>query len=179
MGTVKIFIKGSCESLITKIGSYEVLLYTQDNVNYFSKTNVEKTTSNKMIIQGAIDAIKRLKERSSIELYTTTAIGIGKIAYSDYSWKDYVGMSPNIELLCELRDVMSQKRHKFSDVIVDKKLIDDTFKEYFKENSTKYIPFKITEDIYNKLKEKSQKAGISADKLIENILVSWLEGTEK
>jgi ribonuclease HI len=82
---VVIYTDGACQNN-PGIGGWGVILICEGNKKYISGF-AEYTTNNKMELQAVIEALKSLKERSEIKLYTDSAYVKGGITRWIKSWK--------------------------------------------------------------------------------------------
>ncbi|MFQ6848986.1 hypothetical protein ACV3OB_16065 [Clostridium perfringens] len=113
MKTVKIYVRGICRNTgkykEIKKGEYLAILEYKTKTKIIKGENINVTT-NQMIIQGAIESIKLLKEPCNVELYVTTNIGIKKFK-----------KSVNRELLICLMELIEKNGHSLKEIVSNKR----------------------------------------------------------
>lgn len=184
MKEVNVYVKESWDGLHTQEGSYIVLLSTQGKELVFSRSFCN-TTNYRLIIQGSIDAIKKLNQPCVINLYTNTNFGMSKIRNSKGEWRKNTKGGINTELLDELRNLLIEGRHEINNFydknIVAKEIIgkfkDDDGEEQHLPNDEerKYMLINLSFREYEKLLEKSMEHGLSVKSLISSILKGWIK----
>lgn len=177
MKEVNIYIKESCDSMSTKEGSYDVLLTTVGKESRF-KNSYPDTTNYRMMIQGAIDAIMKLKQPCVVNLYTRSQFGMSSIRHSDGRWRMVTKNSVNADLLEQLRNLVLEQGHELNNYY-DKATVDREFFERGDIQSPKrYIVANLPADVYNTLFKCSRKQGVTINELVKEILVSWSRGSD-
>ena len=176
MKEVNIYIKDSCDGLYSKEGNYDALLTTQGKELRFSKS-FSNTTNYRMMIQGAIDAIKRLKQPCIVNLYTNTAFGMRSIRHKNGCWRTEVKQSVNIDLLLELKDLVEEHGHVLNN-FYDKEIIDMMFSKEEMLHDKKSVAVNLPLGVYEKLDLLSQQQGTTINELIKEVLISWSEGCD-
>ncbi len=174
MRLINIYVKESCDALNSKKGSYTTLLSTLEKQMKITK-EFENTTNYRMIIQGVIDSIKKLKEPCEINLYTNTTFGMSRIRNKNGEWKDQVSETkPNMDLLVELRDLIIKGEHKINNfydkTTVDKKIIGNEVSE----NINKKVSTSISQEMYEELRQKCCKKNIRIEDALKYALTEWL-----
>ena len=111
MKDVNIRVFGSCcTSNSERNGYYVVELQYKNVVQYIEGTEIH-TTSNRMIIKGLIEGIRKLKEQCNIKAYATTPIGLS------YIKGDRVKNCVNKVYLEELNNVLMFGGHKLELIV--------------------------------------------------------------
>lgn len=106
---VSIFVRGICDSSSNeKPGCYYSILNYQNVEKEITKSFIH-TTSNRMILQGAIDAIKLLKRPCNIKLFIHSSVGLLKFN------KEI--KSVNSDLCKELFELLKKNNHSLEEII--------------------------------------------------------------
>lgn len=185
MKEVNIYVKESWDGLHTKEGSYIVLLSAQGKKLIFSRSFCN-TTNYRLIIQGSIDAIKKLNQPCVINLYTNTNFGMSKIRNSKGEWRKDTKGDINTDLLDELKNLLIEGGHEINN-FYDKNIVAKEIIGKFKEDDggeeqhlpsdeeRKYVLINLSSHEYEKLLEKSMECGLSVKSLIKSILKGWIK----
>ena len=105
---VKLYVEGHCNSMNEQKLGYYIMVLEYKSIRKKFRNDFDKTTANRMIIQGLIDGIKMLKEPCKIDAYMKTPIGLVKL-------KKYDDNSPKArkrDLLHKLVDSIIQAGHQ-------------------------------------------------------------------
>ena len=116
MKEVNIYTYGVCKSnLIKKPGSYVTILEYKGKLKQIDGF-IEETTSNRVMITGMIQAVKRLKEPCKIHFYNVTQLGFKKIINKKGDYKR-TSLKCNGDLLNELSELLEQGGHEIEEHI--------------------------------------------------------------
>lgn len=147
-----------------KDGKYDVILSSNGKTKVISK-EVYKTSQYRVIIQGAIDSIKLLKEPCVINLYTTVVFGMSKIRNKNNTWKKILPVQKtNMDLLAELQDILIKGQHEINNYYSSKDILL-AFKNagiYIEQREDKKLVYlKLEKDLLDKLHIKNKENGDS------------------
>ncbi len=112
MDEVEVISLGRCNSE-TRKGSYELMLTINNDSTYHS-AEMSDTTANRCIIQGMIDAVKKLISPSSITLISATKIGLRKCQLRK--------KGVNNDLILQLIEYLETGNHAFKFEVIEGKI---------------------------------------------------------